>query len=69
MIARPGSAGVPARALNRLVLLLVGRLGIPVPHVRILRTTGRRSGRPRETPVLVLTLAGRRYLVAPRGAT
>lgn len=63
------SAGLPARSMNRVIRLLVGRFGVPVPRVWMLRTTGRVSGRPRETPVLVLSLAGRRYLVSPRGAT
>jgi deazaflavin-dependent oxidoreductase (nitroreductase family) len=60
---------VPARALNRVVSLLVGRLGVPLPRLRMLRVHGRRTGRLRTTPVLVLRRAGRRYLVAPRGET
>jgi deazaflavin-dependent oxidoreductase (nitroreductase family) len=69
VIAARRGAGIPARALNRAVMVLVGRLGVPVPRVWVLRTTGNASGRPRETPVLVLSLPGRRYLVSPRGAT
>ncbi len=69
MIRARRGPGVPARALNGLVALLVGRLGLPLPAVRMLRVHGRRSGRLRSTPVLVLRREGRRYLVAPRGRT
>lgn len=69
MIRAGRGPGVPARALNGIVSLLVGRLGVPVPALRMLRVHGRRSGRLRATPVLVLRRGGRRYLVAPRGRT
>lgn len=47
-------------------------LGAP-PHpfvegdyvLRVLETRGRRSGRPRRTPLGVVTVGGRRYLVSP----
>lgn len=61
--------GVPARALNRAVALWVGRLGLPAPRVRMLRVHGRRSGKLRTTPVMVLHFGDFRYLVAPRGDT
>jgi deazaflavin-dependent oxidoreductase (nitroreductase family) len=61
--------GVPARALNGIVALAVGRLGLPLPRLRMLRVHGRRTGRLRSTPVLVLHRRGARYLVAPRGRT
>ena len=44
-------------------------LGISVAGSRVLEVRGRRSGRPRRTPVNVLRIGGRRYLVAPRGET
>lgn len=70
MIRAPrGGAGIPARAVNGLASLVVGRLGVPVPAVRILRVHGRRTGRLRTTPVVVLRHDGARYLVAPRGRT
>ena len=70
MIApRRRGPGVPARALNRLVALWVGRLGLPAPRLRMLRVHGRRTGALQTTPVLVLNLRGFRYLVAPRGDT
>ncbi len=69
MISNRGGAGVPARALNGVVTLLVGRLGLPIPAVRMLRVHGRRTGRLRAVPVVVLRRGGERYLVAPRGRT
>lgn len=53
---------------NRAVALLT-RTGISVWGSRDLRVRGRKSGEWRTTPVNVLTLDGRRYLVAPRGET
>jgi hypothetical protein len=69
VIAPRRRAGVPARALNRIVALWVGRLGLPAPSVRMLRVHGRRTGALQSTPVLVLQFGGFRYLVAPRGDT
>ena len=66
---RRGGPGVPARALNGVVALWVGRLGLPAPRLRMLRVHGRRTGRLRSTPVLVLHLGKFRYLVAARGET
>ncbi len=57
------------QVLNRLVAALTGH-GVSVLGSRLLTVRGRTSGRPRTTPVNVLTLAGgERYLVAPRGET
>jgi len=42
-------------------------LGISVMGSRVLETTGRTSGLPRRTPVNLLRLDGREYLVSPRG--
>jgi deazaflavin-dependent oxidoreductase (nitroreductase family) len=53
---------------NRLVAVLT-RLGISVWGSRVLVVRGRTSGLPRSTPVNLLTYAGQRYLVAPRGHT
>jgi deazaflavin-dependent oxidoreductase (nitroreductase family) len=52
------------RAVRRLT-----RWGVPVAGSRELRVRGRTSGEWRSTPVNLLTLEGRRYLVAPRGTT
>jgi deazaflavin-dependent oxidoreductase (nitroreductase family) len=43
------------------------RLGISVMGSRVLETTGRTSGLPRRTPVNLLRLDGKEYLVSPRG--
>jgi deazaflavin-dependent oxidoreductase (nitroreductase family) len=56
------------RAFNKLFGVLVG-LGLGLPHNYVLHTRGRRSGRSYATPVNVLTLDGKRYLVAGRGYT
>jgi len=45
------------------------RRGISVWGSRVLYVRGRTSGQLRSTPVNVLTVDGRRYLVAPRGHT
>jgi deazaflavin-dependent oxidoreductase (nitroreductase family) len=53
---------------NRAVALLT-RAGISVWGSRELRVRGRTSGEWRTTPVTLLTLDGRQYLVAARGHT
>jgi len=45
------------------------RLGVSVWGSRVLRVRGRRSGEWRTTPVNVLHVDARDYLVAPRGVT
>src|SRR5262245_45089920 len=54
--------------VNRVVGALA-RVGISVWGSRGLEVRGRKTGEPRRTPVNLLTLEGRRYLVAPRGQT
>lgn len=61
--------GVPARALNGVLMFWVGRLGLPFPRASVLRVHGRRSGRLHSVPLLVGRDDGQRYLVAPRGRT
>lgn len=53
---------------NRAVALLT-RLGVSVWGSRVLEVPGRRSGEPRRTPVNLLDLEDRQYLVSPRGHT
>ena len=53
---------------NRTVAIST-RLGLSVWGSRVLEVPGRRSGQPRRTPVNLLTVDGRQYLVAPRGET
>lgn len=45
------------------------RLGISVWGSRVLEVQGRKTGEPRRTPVNLLRLEDRTYLVAPRGET
>ena len=51
---------------NRAVAGLTG-VGGRVLGSRVLETRGRKSGEPRRTPVNLLTVDGREYLVSPRG--
>jgi deazaflavin-dependent oxidoreductase (nitroreductase family) len=44
----------------------LARVGI-IPHTSLLTVTGRTSGVPRSTPVTIVELDGRRWLVAPYG--
>lgn len=63
---RPGWFTV--QVFNRAVAGLT-RLGVSVWGSRVLSVRGRTSGLERTTPVNLLTLSDRRYLVAPRGET
>ena len=56
------------RAFNAVVHLLT-TLGISVYGSAVLAVRGRKTGEWRTVPVNVLTMAGERYLVAPRGET
>lgn len=61
----------PGRS-SRVFKTIVGRLtraGLSVWGSRVLEAPGRRSGLPRRTPVNVLTLDGRQFLVSARGET
>ena len=56
------------RMLNKAFGALV-RVGLGLPHNYLLCVRGRRTGREHCTPVNVLVLGGRRFLVAGRGRT
>ncbi|HEX8803878.1 MAG TPA: nitroreductase family deazaflavin-dependent oxidoreductase [Acidimicrobiales bacterium] len=43
------------------------RLGVSLRGSRVLEVPGRTTGEPRRTPVNLLTVDGRQYLVSPRG--
>lgn len=62
---RPGRG---TELFNRVVVGLT-QLGVSVWGSRVLAVRGRTSGEVRTTPVNLLTVDGRRYLVAPRGVT
>ena len=56
------------KILNRMLGYLVG-LGIGPGYMYLLQVRGRKSGRLFQTPVNMLDVEGKRYLVAPRGRT
>jgi len=60
--------GFTRHVFNPLIAALT-RLGISVWGSRVLEVPGRTTGEIRTTPVNLLTVDGRQYLVAPRGAT
>jgi deazaflavin-dependent oxidoreductase (nitroreductase family) len=53
---------------NRLFGVLVG-LGLGLRHNYLVQVRGRKSGKIYSTPIDLLELRGKRYLVAPRGQT
>lgn len=63
---QPPSPG--ERIVNRVFGVLVG-FGFGLRHNYLLQVRGRRTGRVHSTPVNVLELDGRRWLVAGRGRT
>ena len=56
------------KLFNRTFGLLVG-LGIGPSYIYVLEVRGRKTGKLYSTPVDLLELDGKRYLVAPRGRT
>lgn len=56
------------RVMNKVVAALT-KAGISLLGSRVLSVQGRKSGEWRSTPVNLLTVDGRQYLVAPRGHT
>jgi deazaflavin-dependent oxidoreductase (nitroreductase family) len=63
---RAPSAG--ERLFNRAFGFLVG-LGVGFPYNYLLQVRGRKSGKIYSTPVNLLVLNGKMFLVAPRGLT
>jgi hypothetical protein len=55
--------------VNPTIAFLARRLGWGMKGARVLSVRGRKTGEWHSTPVNPLTLAGQRYLVAPRGET
>ncbi|HMB03277.1 MAG TPA: hypothetical protein VKP69_05990, partial [Isosphaeraceae bacterium] len=71
MEERPGYARpdwLTQHVVNPVVTALA-RVGVSVVGSRILRVRGRTSGAWRETPINLLTIDDKHYLVAPRGET
>jgi deazaflavin-dependent oxidoreductase (nitroreductase family) len=56
------------RLFNRAFGFLVG-IGFAPGHMYLLEVRGRKSGKIYRTPVDLLEVQGKRYLVAPRGVT
>src|SRR5580692_7715942 len=56
------------KLFNRVFGFLVG-IGFPFPHKYLLLVRGRKSGKLYSTPVNLLEVRGKRFLVAPRGRT
>jgi deazaflavin-dependent oxidoreductase (nitroreductase family) len=56
------------KLFNRAFGFLIG-MGIGPAHIYLLEVPGRKSGKLYRTPVDLLELDGKRYLVAPRGRT
>jgi len=56
------------RVFNRVFGFLVG-LGVGFSHNYLLQVRGRKSGKLYSTPVDLLELGGKQFLVAPRGRT
>jgi deazaflavin-dependent oxidoreductase (nitroreductase family) len=65
-VFRPPTA--PERVFNRAFGFLVG-LGFGFKHNYLLQVRGRKSGKVYSTPIDLLELESRKYLVAPRGRT
>jgi deazaflavin-dependent oxidoreductase (nitroreductase family) len=63
---RPPTA--PERIFNRVLGRLIG-WGIGPSHIYLLEVRGRKSGKLYATPVDPVEVAGKRYVVAPRGRT
>jgi deazaflavin-dependent oxidoreductase (nitroreductase family) len=56
------------RAFNRVFGFVVG-LGLGTKHSYLLQVRGRKSGNLYSTPIYLVEIGGRRFLVAPRGRT
>ena len=61
-------ASAPERAFNRALGFLVG-IGIAPSYMYLLQVRGRKTGRTYSTPVDLLEINGKPFLVAPRGRT
>ena len=69
---QPSTHFTPPSALDRFVNRAFGflvKIGLGLSHNYLLEVRGRKSGRIYSTPVNLLEIDGKRYLVAPRGYT
>src|SRR5947208_17037197 len=65
-MARTFKGGIGQRVVN-VMMAPMAKAGLGPSYLHILTVRGRKSGEPRSTPVDVMTIDGRRYLVAPYG--
>ena len=65
-MARTFKGGIGQRLVN-VMMTPLAKVGIGPSYLHILTVRGRKSGEPRSTPVDVMDIDGRRYLVAPYG--
>jgi deazaflavin-dependent oxidoreductase (nitroreductase family) len=63
----PTFRNTPIRRLGNLLIAPLARLGLAGKRTHILTTVGRKTGRRYSTPVQLVFLDGRRWLVAPYG--
>jgi deazaflavin-dependent oxidoreductase (nitroreductase family) len=62
----------PPTAVDRFINGAFGflvKIGLGLPHNYLLEVRGRKSGRIYSTPVNLLEISGKRFIVAPRGYT
>lgn len=65
-MAKTYRLGTSRRTVNALMTALI-RIGVGARSSYLLTTTGRKSGKPRTTPVTVVQMGEERWLVAPYG--
>ena len=65
-MAKTYELGPARRAVNALMKPLI-RLGVGGRSAYLLTTTGRKTGQPRTTPVILVEHDGQRWLVSPYG--
>ena len=65
-MAKTYRLGTARRAANVLVTALI-RIGVGARSSYLLTTTGRKSGKPRTTPVTLVKMGEERWLVSPYG--
>lgn len=67
-MAKTYEVGMGTRMVNAVMRRIVAR-GKGPPFIHLLSVRGRKTGQVRSTPVDVMEVGGRRYLVAPYGVT
>jgi deazaflavin-dependent oxidoreductase (nitroreductase family) len=69
---QPSTHFTPLKAADRFFNRAFGflvKIGLSLPHNYLLEVRGRKSGRFYSTPVNLLEMNGKQYIVAPRGYT